>query len=169
MEITLSRPSPKDAAAFVAAVQASRSLHRPWIDAPDTPQRYEAYLAHVARDDHAAFLMRHTTCNELAGYATISNIVRGGFQSAYLGYGAFASHAGRGLMTEGIRAVIDIAFGELGLHRLEANIQPGNQRSLQLVQRLGFAREGYSPRYLRIDGAWRDHERWALRSEERSA
>jgi ribosomal-protein-alanine N-acetyltransferase len=69
-------------------------------------------------------------------------------------------------MSEGLRAVIDAAFGELGLHRLEANIQPTNARSLALVQRLGFHKEGYSPRYLRLDGDWRDHERWALRSED---
>jgi [ribosomal protein S5]-alanine N-acetyltransferase len=169
MQIILASPSPDDAAEFIAAVEASRVLHRPWIDAPDTPQRYEAYLAHAALENHAAFLVRHASCNGIAGYVTVSNIVRGSFQSAYLGYGAFASHAGRGLMSEGIRAVIDVAFSELGLHRLEANIQPGNQRSLNLVQRLGFLREGFSPRYLRVDGAWRDHERWALRSEQWTA
>ena len=101
----------------------------------------------------------------LVGYTNINNIVRGALQSGYLGYAAFAGHAGRGLMTSGLRDVLGRAFGELGLHRVEANIQPGNTPSIALVQRLGFAKEGFSPRYLRVDGDWRDHERWALRAE----
>jgi ribosomal-protein-alanine N-acetyltransferase len=61
--------------------------------------------------------------------------------------------------------VIRLAFRSYKLHRLEANIQPGNHRSIALVRGLGFAREGYSPRYLKIGGRWRDHERWALTVE----
>jgi [ribosomal protein S5]-alanine N-acetyltransferase len=95
----------------------------------------------------------------------VNNIVRGGFQSGYLGYGAFASHAARGLMTKGLRAVLGIVFGDLGLHRVEANIQPTNRPSIALARRLGFEREGFSPGYLIVGGQWRDHERWALRAE----
>jgi ribosomal-protein-alanine N-acetyltransferase len=95
----------------------------------------------------------------------VNNIVRGGFQSGFLGYGAFASHAGQGLMTRGLEAVLGIVFRELGLHRVEANIQPANHRSIALVRRLGFEREGFSPAYLMVGGQWRDHERWALRAE----
>ncbi|VWB80544.1 phosphinothricin acetyltransferase [Burkholderia metallica] len=65
-------------------------------------------------------------------------------------------------MTDAMRAAIGVAFDELGLHRVEANIQPGNHASIALVRRLGFTKEGFSPRYLRIGGEWRDHERWAL-------
>jgi ribosomal-protein-alanine N-acetyltransferase len=68
-------------------------------------------------------------------------------------------------MTQGLRVVLDVPFGDLGLHRVEANIQPANRCSLALVQRLGFEKEGTSPRYLMVDGDWRGHERWALRSE----
>jgi ribosomal-protein-alanine N-acetyltransferase len=70
-------------------------------------------------------------------------------------------------MAEALAQVLDFAFGELGLHRLEANIQPGNARSIALVERLGFRKEGFSPRYLKIDGDWRDHERWAILAEDR--
>jgi ribosomal-protein-alanine N-acetyltransferase len=68
-------------------------------------------------------------------------------------------------MTRGLRAVLEIVFSDLGLHRVEANIQPANRRSINLVRRLGFEKEGFSPGYLMVDGEWRDHERWALRAE----
>lgn len=68
-------------------------------------------------------------------------------------------------MHEGVGLVLDEAFGPLGLHRIEANIQPDNEASIALVRRLGFVREGYLEGYLRINGEWRDHERWAIRSE----
>jgi [ribosomal protein S5]-alanine N-acetyltransferase len=66
---------------------------------------------------------------------------------------------------QGLRAVISHCFSELGLHRLEANIQPENVRSIALVRSLGFGMEGFSPRYLKVCGRWRDHERWALLSD----
>jgi [ribosomal protein S5]-alanine N-acetyltransferase len=166
MDIELSAPSADDADEFLEAVRASRWLHQPWTDPPDTPERFAAYLDRVAGDEFAGCLIRHAGCGKLAGYVNINNIVSGAFHSAYLGYSAFASHVGRGLMTTGVRAVIDMAFDDLGLHRLEANVQPDNQRSINLVRRLGFELEGFSRRYLWVDGAWRDHERWALRAED---
>ncbi len=166
MEITVGPLSQSDEAEFLAAAHASRARHRPWIDPPDTQERFAAYLEHIGRDDQAAYVIRHDSCGGLVGYVSIGNIVRRAFQSAYLGYGAFEGHARRGLMTAGLRAVVDIAFGALGLHRLEANIQPANVASIALVRRLGFDREGFSPRYLMVDGDWRDHDRWALRSEK---
>jgi ribosomal-protein-alanine N-acetyltransferase len=102
---------------------------------------------------------------ELAGVVNLSEIVRGSFRSAYLGYYGFVPHTGRGYMKEAIRLVVGIAFRTLKLHRLEANIQPTNRASLALVRRLGFTKEGYSPRYLKIGGRWQDHERWAVLAE----
>ena len=75
---------------------------------------------------------------------------------------AFAPAAGQGYMSEGLGLVLRYAFEQLRLHRLDAQIQPGNHASLRLVRRLGFRNEGYSPALLFIDGAWRDHERWAI-------
>jgi [ribosomal protein S5]-alanine N-acetyltransferase len=166
MSVVLSRPSPADAAEFIEAARASAAHLEPWIAAPDTPEWFDAYLARAARDDQACYLIRHSGCGGLVGYANISNIVRGALRSGHLGYAAFASHAGKGLMAAGLTAVISDAFAGLGLHRLEANIQPDNSRSLAIVRRLGFKREGFSPRYLLIDGEWRDHERWAVLSED---
>ena len=165
MPITVAKLSADDGGEFIEAVQASRQLHGPWIAPPDTGERFAAYLEHADRDDQEAFVIRHAGCGRLVGWVSVGNIVRRAVQSGSLGYGAFESHAGQGLMTEGLRAVLDLAFGELGLHRVEANIQPGNLRSVALVRRLGFAREGFSPRFMLVDGDWRDHERWALRTE----
>jgi ribosomal-protein-alanine N-acetyltransferase len=69
-------------------------------------------------------------------------------------------------MREGLHLVIDRCFDDLRLHRLEANIQPSNERSIALVRGLGFRKEGLSRRYLKIGGRWRDHERWALLVDE---
>ncbi|MHB8294463.1 MAG: GNAT family N-acetyltransferase [Acidimicrobiales bacterium] len=146
--------SAEDCHAFVAAVRASSDLHHPWINPADSADRFEEWLERLCRDDQEAYLIRHESCGELVRYVSLSNIVRRAFQSARLGYGAFSSHTGRGLMTQGLGAVIDLAFQKLGFHRLEANIQPTNERSLALVRRLGFEREGYSSRYLMVDSDW---------------
>ena len=95
--------------------------------------------------------------------------MRGSFQSAFLGYYAFTPFDGTGRMEAGLRAMLREAFGTLRLHRLEANIQPENVRSIALVERLGFRLEGFSPGYLKIRGHWRDHERWAITREGRVA
>ena len=70
-------------------------------------------------------------------------------------------------MRDGLELALRLAFGSLGLHRLEANIQPGNASSVALVKGAGFRLEGYSRRYLKISGRWRDHERWAILAEDR--
>jgi [ribosomal protein S5]-alanine N-acetyltransferase len=169
LRLSFSRPAGAQASGleeFTRAVRASRPLHGRWLQPPGTPAMFAAFLKRAAREDQASYLIRHRGCGGLVGYVNVNNIVRGALQSGYLGYGAFASHAGRGPMTQGLRAVLDIAFGELGLHRVEANIQPGNARSIGLVLRLGFEREGFSRRYLKVDGVWRDHERYALLAED---
>ena len=164
--VILSAPSAADCAEFIEAAQASKSVMLPWVDPADSPERFAAYLDRAGREDSACFLVRHSACGALVGFVNINSIVRSAFQSGYLGYGGFVSHAGRGLMSAGVAAVIDTAFTELGLHRLEANIQPANARSIALARRLGFRREGLSPHYLMVDGQWRDHERWAILAED---
>jgi len=100
------------------------------------------------------------------GSFSLHMIARGPFQNAVLSYWVGERHAGRGFMSEGLELVKRRAFGTLRLHRLEANIQPDNGPSIALVRRAGFRLEGYSPRYIRIRGRWRDHERWALLADE---
>lgn len=150
---------PADEAAFVAAARASRRLHRPWVTAPDSAEAFSRYLQRFDGESHHGFLVE--TPERLVGAIHLTNIVMGAFRSGYLGYYAFAGATGQGLMTQGLNAVVRHAFKQLGLHRVEANIQPANHASIALARRCGFQLEGYSPRYLKIGGRWRDHERWA--------
>jgi len=105
---------------------------------------------------------------KIIGVANLRQIFYGVFQNAYLGYYVDVNFAGQGLMSEGIQLVINYAFHTLGLHRIEANMQPGNIASINLVKRLGFTKEGFSRRYLKINQEWCDHERWALTAEDGS-
>ncbi|HEX4642733.1 MAG TPA: GNAT family N-acetyltransferase [Candidatus Acidoferrales bacterium] len=165
LKISLARPSAQRRAEFLAAAARSRKLHGLWTSPPRSTKEFGQYVKRFHSPAHIGFWIL-TETNEIAGVANISEIVRGRFRSGYLGYYAFAPHTGRGYMTAGIRAVVTKAFRSLGLHRLEANIQPGNKSSRRLVQRLGFKLEGFSPRYLKIAGKWRDHERWAITAED---
>jgi ribosomal-protein-alanine N-acetyltransferase len=161
--VCIRSPEATDEAAFVASVRRSRTLHRPWTRPPDTPAKFKAWLERAKPPANHAFLVCRADSGELVGVVELTHVVLGLFRSGYLGYYAFAGHERQGLMRQGLRAVIRHAFGPaLKLHRVEANIQPANSASIALVRACGFAREGFSPRYLKIGGRWRDHERWAL-------
>ncbi|MFD7924122.1 GNAT family N-acetyltransferase [Streptomyces sp. NPDC059740] len=155
-----------DGEEFTTHVRASRALHHPWLAPPADEETYRAYFANLQEPAREGFLVCEPAADgRIAGYVTINNIVHGAFRCGAVGYGAFAHAAGRGLMSEGLGLVVRYAFGPLGLHRLEANIQPDNAPSLALVRRLGFRLEGFSPDFLLVDGDWRDHERWAITAE----
>ncbi|HEX3777196.1 MAG TPA: GNAT family N-acetyltransferase [Polyangiaceae bacterium] len=153
-------------AEFLVCVRKSRKLHRPWLKAPATREQFRDFLKRQRGERQISFFICASESAELIGVVNLSEIVRGLFQSAYLSYYAFEPFAGQGLMREGLALVLDRAFGELALHRLEANVQPRNRRSRRLVEGLGFRLEGFSPCYLKIGGRWRDHERWAILREE---
>lgn len=160
----------EDGPEFTARARQSKDLHRPWLFPPDDDEGYAGYAKALIKDPaRAGFLVCEKDTGDIAGFININNIVRGGFQSGALGYGAFAHAAGRGLMREALDLVIGYAFGPLGLHRLEINAQPDNTASLALARGAGFRLEGFSPAMIFIDGAWRDHERWALTAEMRTA
>jgi ribosomal-protein-alanine N-acetyltransferase len=162
--VILRPPTPADEERFLAAMRASRRAHRPWLYPPLDPETYHAYLARLD-DRKFGYLACRREDDEIVGWLNVSEIVRGALQSAFLGYGGVAAHAGRGYMTEAVQLAVREAFGTLGLHRLEANIQPGNHPSIALARRCGFEQEGFSPRYLKVGGRWRDHERWAIRAD----
>ena len=120
----------------------------------------------MKQDDFRAFLACNNETGAIAGVINVSQIYRGPFQSAYLGFYAMEGHQGHGLMREALGLTLRVAFDQLKLHRLEANVQPNNVRSVALVKSSGFRLEGFSPRYLKIAGRWRDHERWAILREQ---
>ena len=154
---------------FLALARESRELHRPWTYPPERADQFDDLFARSRRDDFVCLVAALTSDGSITGVFTISQIVRGAFQSAYLGYYAHGRFARQGLMSEAMQQVLDHAFGPLALHRLEANIQPANQPSIALARGAGFRLEGFSPRYLLIGGQWRDHERYAITVDERAA
>ncbi len=102
----------------------------------------------------------------LVGKIALNGVMRGAMHGAYLGYWMDVDHQNNGLCTEGIRAVLDFAFGPAQLHRIQAAIMPRNARSLRVIEKLGFRREGYAERYLQIAGKWEDHILFARTLEE---
>jgi [ribosomal protein S5]-alanine N-acetyltransferase len=163
--VHLEAPALSRADDFLASVQRSRALHRGLASPPRTREQYTDYVARLKQPTHQG----HFIClpdAALAGVININEIVYGGFKSGYVGYYAFRPHNAQGYIAAGLRLVLDRAFRVYRLHRLEANIQPSNTRSIALVSSLGFRLEGLSPRYLKIFGRWRDHERWAMTVED---
>jgi [ribosomal protein S5]-alanine N-acetyltransferase len=166
LRVFLRSAVPADGPEFVDLMRVSRALHRPWSTPPTKLDQFAALVDRSRADDFDLQLVCLRDGGAIAGYFTLSQIFRRAFQSAYLGYDGSAPYAGRGYMSEGLALVLRHAFRVQRLHRVEANIQPGNARSRALVERAGFRLEGYSPRYLKIGGRWRDHERWALTIED---
>ena len=164
--VYLRHPAPDDEAAFLALNRASVRHHGAWFTAATTPEQYARKLERCRAESFEGLLVFRREDDAVIGEINFSQIVRGLFLSAYLDYQVGAPYAGRGYMGEALWLALRHAFITLGLHRLEANIQPGNERSIALVRRAGFTREGYSRRYLKLGGRWRDHERWALLRED---
>jgi len=165
-KVFLRAPLKGDMAELLALNRESRRLHRGLASPPVEPEQFKAFLRRCRREDSACFLVCRSEDGRVVGSISLTQIVRGGFRSAYLGYYMGERYAGRGYMTEAVRLALAYAFEGLKLHRVEANIQPGNVASLALAERAGFVKEGYSRRYLKICGRWRDHERWAILAED---
>ena len=163
--VEITPPGLADGAAVTRAMRDSRHFHHPWVSAPCDMEAWRRYLERLERENEAGFLVMRRADRALCGVINLNVITYEALCSAYVSYYAVASMSGRGYMKEGMQLVIAHAFTELGLHRLEANIQPSNENSVRLVESLGFECEGYSPRFLKINGRWRDHERWALRAD----
>ncbi|NKB97674.1 MAG: GNAT family N-acetyltransferase [Pseudomonadales bacterium] len=166
--VYLRRVTRSDEEQFTTLMRESMELHEPWISPPTNSALFKAYLRRIQREDHEGFAVCLKETEAIVGVININNIVRGSFQSASLGYYVVARHQGGGYMYEGLSLLVRFACQTLGLHRLEANIQPNNDRSQRLVQRCGFVNEGLSKQFLFIDGAWRDHIRWCYVDQRES-
>ncbi len=164
--IFIRKPTEEDCQELLSLHQRSKGFHFPWVAPPLTEEACKTYISRCQNQDFEGLLICHLTNKRIVGVANLSQILYRAFQNAYLGYYVDVDFAGQGLMSEGMHLVIDYAFYTLGLHRVEANIQPENIASISLMKRLGFTKEGFSRRYLKINGEWRDHERWALTVED---
>ncbi|TQL61163.1 GNAT family N-acetyltransferase [Oryzihumus leptocrescens] len=157
------------------AVERSRDRLSRWN--PVNPEDLATHLGAQSRG-HRTFVIRarqQEGDHDVVGKVNVTNVVHGRFLSAAMGYDAYDPYAGRGLFAEGMRLVVGLAFAAephgMGLHRLEASVQPGNVVSAGLLRSVGFRHEGYTPRMLWLaDGsgreAWRDHDRYAMTAEE---
>ena len=158
-------PQASDEKAFILAMNSSSGLHHPWVSAPKTRPAWKRYLKRIEKDSEAGFLVKRQLDDQICGVVNLNIITYEALCSAYMSYYGVAGMSEKGYMSEGLELVIRYAFEKLELHRLEANIQPGNLASIALAKSVGFKCEGFSPRYLRINGKWRDHERWAILSD----
>jgi ribosomal-protein-alanine N-acetyltransferase len=170
--VFLRSPTPRDRQEFVDLRRASRAFLKRWepasIDGSDSfgDAAFTRLLRVARRPRSLRFLVCLTDTGAIVGQISFSEIVGEPYGSCYLGYWIGARFARSGYMTEAVRLALRYAFRDLALHRVEANIVPENSASRALARRCGLRREGYSPRLLRIDGRWRDHERWALTVED---
>ncbi len=162
----LRRPEADDEAEFLARARESRALHRGLVEPPLTRPQFERFLRRVGQPGQELHFLCRREDGAIAGVLNLNEIVRGRLQEAKLGYYALVPFAGQGLMSEGVQLVLRRAFLELGLHRVEASVQPSNAASIALLARSGFRVEGFSPRLLHIGGSWRDHLRFAIDVED---
>lgn len=173
---------PSDALAVVDYYKRNAEHLARWeprrIEAFFTRSWWEQRLSQETREAASGRALRLWVCRnqdrtDIVGSVALSNIVRGAFHSCHLGFSIDGSLVGRGLMSEAVQRLVDYAFDDLGLHRIEANYRPENTRSAALLRRLKFVPQGFARDYLLIDGQWRDHvltarinERWQLKRSE---
>lgn len=160
--IFLRPPVLADQKEYMAQLQQSLRVSR-WLGNPFTGKRRFADYVKPSKDGgYFRFFIFRNEDGRLVGSIGLFMIERKALQSGTTGYLVGAPYVRRGYATEALQLILRFAFRRLKLHRIEANIQPGNVASIALVKRAGFKREGYSPRYVKIRGRWRDHERWAI-------
>jgi ribosomal-protein-alanine N-acetyltransferase len=160
----------RDYPAWAHLRAASREFLEPWeptwpaddLDRTAFRRRLRRHREEISGDEAYPFLIFESRSDQLVGGLTLGQVRRGVAQTATLGYWMGEAHAGRGHMTQAVRAVLDHAFGTLALRRIEAACLPNNSRSIRLLERVGFRREGIARAYLQINGRWQDHAFYAI-------
>jgi ribosomal-protein-alanine N-acetyltransferase len=165
-EVYLRYPDGGDYKEMAALYRLSRKHLRGQVQPKYDRQSFDQLLAEAAVDSTEFFFIVRSADEKIVGTIALSQIFRKRFQNAYLGYLLGSGFTGNGFMTEAVRLVLKFAFLDLKLHRVEANVQPDNEPSKAVLRRNGFINEGYSRKYLKIGGRWRDHERWAIIRED---
>jgi ribosomal-protein-alanine N-acetyltransferase len=159
--------APADAPVLAALLRANRRFLAPFE--PYRPERYftpegqAALVRSLLERAEEGSTLPHVVLDEdgeVAGRVTLTEIVRGPFQSCSLGYWLAQDRNGRGLATAAVHEVVRVAFDELGLHRVQAGTLVDNTRSQRVLERTGFTRFGLAPAYLKIAGEWQDHVLW---------
>ncbi len=172
--VALRAPKPSDAKQIVEMLAVSQKFHERWnpplkpddLELPAMRKRIleQRRLFKADRDYKMVFTLGAK--GPVIGRVTLSQVYRGLFQNAYLGYFIDGRYKQQGLTSEAVRLALDMAFGPLGLHRIQAAIMPHNQASLALIRKIGLRYEGKAERYLKLDGAWQDHLFFAITAEE---
>lgn len=168
--VLLRHPTMQDYSAWAELRALSRQHLTPWepqwtrdeLSRSTFRRRLRQYHRELRDDQGYAYLIFSDADAALLGGLNVSNVRRGVAQAASLGYWIGAPHAGRGFMTEAVRAALQFAFVTLGLNRLEAACLPTNLASTRVLEKAGFRREGMARRYLKINGQWQDHALFAL-------
>lgn len=170
------RPLERGDAAELLELRSRKRAHlEPWEPArPESwytlaAQQAAVEAAVAARESGRGFPFAVVESGRIVGGVNLSEIVRGAFQNAYLGYWVDGSVARRGFATEAVRQAVAFAFGEAGLHRVQAAVIPRNGASVRVLEKAGFREEGLALRYLQIAGAWEDHRIFALTAEDAAA
>lgn len=175
-KVTLRLPRAKDHAEWARLRGESRAFLEPWeprwardeLEQAAWRQRLRRYRADFVNGTGCPFLIFENGSGRLAGGITVGNIRHGVSQSASIGYWMGERFAGRGLMREALELVVDHCFRTLRLHRLEAACIPENGRSVRVLEKAGFRREGLLRSYLKINGIWQDHHLYALIADEQT-
>jgi ribosomal-protein-alanine N-acetyltransferase len=167
--IILRFPEIEDAEEFINQSKLGKDFHKGLVNPPKDLINFEQFIARNDNESNRNFLICKKDDEAIIGTINLSQIFYKGFQNAYLGYYLFAEFSGKGFMFDALSLILEFAFQDLKLHRLEANIQPHNSASINLVKKCGFTMEGFSRKYLYIGGKWCDHERWAIIKEDWNA
>ncbi|WP_181699299.1 GNAT family N-acetyltransferase [Chthonobacter albigriseus] len=173
-QVFLRAPQITDYVAWAELRETSRGFLKPWE--PSWPaddltrtafkHRVKRYHREIREDLGYTFFVFRSDTDQLMGGVTLSNVRRGVTQTASLGYWMGERHAGKGHMTDAVRTLLPHAFDTLRLHRIEAASMPHNDRSIHLLEKVGFRREGFARRYLLIDGRWQDHVLFAVLADD---